>query len=306
MHIGLQVNNFSVPGAPEAIGPTLGRIARGADAAGLHSFWVMDHFFQIPNLGEVDQEMLEGWSALAFVAGQTERIRLGTMVTGVTYRYPALLVKTATTLDMLSGGRTYFGIGAAWFEREHQGLGVPFPSLKERFERLEETLQIAHQMWAGDSEPYFGRHYTLAEPINVPNSIQRPHPPILIGGTGEQKTLRFVAKYGDACNLFDRLGMDMLRHKLEVLRGHCEVEGRPYEEIEKTSLGRIALSRDGAGGSMSPSAAIEYFQGLAEVGIDHALVSFADPWNPLNLEILGSEVVPAVEKIVPAGRQALV
>src|SRR5581483_6492293 len=231
MRVGLQVPSFTWPNGQSQLGDTFGLIAERAEHAGLYSLWVMDHFFQIRGVGPAENEMLEGWSALAFAAGRTNRIKLGTMVTGVTYRYPGILVKTATTLDVLSHGRAYFGIGAAWNEEEHNGLGVPFPPLKERFERLEETLQIALQMWSGDEKPYQGKHYQLARPLNSPQSIQKPHPPILIGGTGERKTLRMVAQYGDACNLFLRLGKDELKRKLDVLREHCAALGRPYEAI---------------------------------------------------------------------------
>ena len=190
MRVGLQVPNFTWPQGQAQLGDMFALVAERAERAGFYSFWVMDHFFQIPNVGPVENEMLEGWSALAFAAGHTNHMRLGTMVTGVTYRHPGLLVKTATTLDVLSHGRAYFGIGAAWNQQEHEGLGVPFPPLKERFERLEETLQIALQMWSGDERPYEGKHYQLARPMNVPKSVQLPHPPIMIGGAGEHKTLR--------------------------------------------------------------------------------------------------------------------
>ncbi|HVB61999.1 MAG TPA: LLM class F420-dependent oxidoreductase, partial [Ktedonobacteraceae bacterium] len=270
MHLGLQVPSFTWPNGQSQLGETFGQIAERADQAGLYSMWVMDHFFQIRNVGPAENEMLEGWSALAYAAGRTKRIKLGTMVTGVTYRYPGLLVKTATTLDVLSGGRAYFGIGAAWNEEEHNGLGVPFPPLKERFERLEETLQIALQMWAGNEEPYNGKHYQPARLLNSPQSVQRPHPPILIGGTGEQKTLRLVAKYADACNIFARLGKDVLQHKFDVLREHCASVGRPYEAIEKTTLDSFALTRDGREGSMTPSAVLDTFAELAEMGVDQA------------------------------------
>ncbi len=183
---------------------SLGLIAERAERAGLYSFWVMDHFFQIRMVGPPEAEMLEGWSALAFAAGRTSHIKLGTMVTGITYRHPGILIKTATTLDVLSHGRAYLGIGAAWNEEEHAGLGVPFPPLAERFERLEETLQIAQRMWTGDTSAYDGKHYQLARPLNSPPAVQQPRPPILIGGGGERKTLRLVAQYGDACNLFAR------------------------------------------------------------------------------------------------------
>jgi F420-dependent oxidoreductase-like protein len=190
MRIGLQVTSFTWPNQQGSLGETFGLIVQRAERAGLFSLWVMDHFFQIPGVGSAEHEMLEGYSALAFAAARTNRIKLGTMVTGVTYRYPGLLVKT---LDVLSGGRAYLGIGAAWNEEEHRGLGVPFPPLAERFERLEETLEIAHQMWKGDEKPYQGKQYQLERPLNSPPSVSQPHPPILIGGAGERKTLRLVA-----------------------------------------------------------------------------------------------------------------
>jgi len=264
--------------------------------------WVMDHFFQIRGVGPSTNEMLEGWSALAFAAGRTNRIRLGTMVTGVTYRYPGILVKTATTLDVLSHGRAYLGIGAAWNEEEHQGLGVPFPPLAERFERLEETLQIALQMWAGDEKAYAGKHYQLARPMNSPQSVQRPHPPILIGGSGERKTLRLVAQYADACNLFARMGKDVLQQKLNVLREHCERLGRPYEQIEKTTLDSLRLTRDGQNRSMTPAAAIEYFGELAAMGIDQAIFNMPDVFDLEPFELLATEIVPVVEQLRVAGR----
>lgn len=302
MRLGLQVPNFTWPNGQSQLGQTFAQIAENADRAGLYSFWVMDHFFQIRNVGPVENEMLEGWSTLSFAAGLTSRIKLGTMVTGVTYRYPGILVKTATTLDVLSGGRTYFGIGAAWNEEEHKGLGVPFPPLAERFERLEETLQIALQMWADEDKAYEGKHYHLARTLNSPQAVQQPHPPILIGGSGERKTLRLVAKYGDACNLYARLGKDVLQHKLDVLREHCQQVGRPYEEIEKTTLDQIALSRDGRNNSMTSAAVVEYFGGLAAQGIDQALFSLRNVYDPDVFELLATEIVPQVEKISVAGR----
>ena len=301
MRLGLQVPSFTFPDGQSHLGDTFGLIAERAERAGLHSLWVMDHFFQIRGVGPAENEMLEGWSALAFAAGRTNRIKLGTMVTGVTYRHPGVLVKTATTLDALSHGRAYFGIGAAWNEEEHKGLGVPFPPLKERFERLEETLQIALQMWAGDEKPYQGKYYQLERPLNVPQSVQRPHPPILIGGGGEEKTLRMVAQYADACNLFTRMGTDVLKHKLEVLQAHCQRLGRPYEQIEKTSLDTIRLARDGGDGALTPAAAIDHFGGLAELGIDHALFNTPQA-HELEFYDLLAEIVPEVEKITPAGR----
>ncbi|MGO8947544.1 MAG: LLM class F420-dependent oxidoreductase [Ktedonobacterales bacterium] len=301
MRMGLQVSNFTYPNGQSQLGDTFGQIARRAERAGFYSLWVMDHFFQIPNIGPAENEMLEGWSALAFAAGQTNHIKLGTLVTGVTYRHPGLLVKTATALDVLSHGRAYFGVGAAWNEQEHRGLGVPFPSTSERFERLEELLQIAHRMWSGNEEPYAGTHYQLERPLNSPQSVTRPHPPILIGGSGEQKTLRLVAQYADACNLF-AMGDDVLRHKLDVLRGHCERLGRPYGEIEKTALSILRLSADGSTGTMTPKAAVDYFAHLAELGIDQVILGLPNVTELEVFDLLASEVVPEVDKLVPAER----
>ncbi|HJT55782.1 MAG TPA: LLM class F420-dependent oxidoreductase [Ktedonobacteraceae bacterium] len=302
MRLGLQVPSFTWPNGQDNLGDTFGLIAERAERAGLYSMWVMDHFFQIPNVGPVGNEMLEGWSALAFAAGHTNRIKLGTMVTGVTYRHPGLLVKTATTLDVLSHGRAYLGIGAAWNEEEHRGLGVPFPPLKERFERLEETLQIALQMWSGNEEAFNGKHYHLERLLSSPQPVQKPHPPILIGGTGERKTLRLVAKYADGCNFFARLGKDQLQHKLEVLREHCASVGRPYEEIEKTTLDSFKLTRNGGEGSITPAQAIDQFAELAALGIDQAIFSLRNVSDLEPFDLLMTEIVPAVSKIVPAGR----
>src|SRR5579863_4629435 len=301
MRLGLQVPNFTWPGGQEQLGDTFGLIAERAERAGMYSLWVMDHFFQIRSVGPSENEMLEGYSALAFAAGRTNRIKLGTMVTGVTYRHPGILVKTVTTLDVLSHGRAYLGIGAAWNEEEHLGLGVPFPPLAERFERLEETLQIALQMWSGDEKSYAGKHYQLTRPLNAPQSVQRPHPPILIGGSGEQKTLRLVAKYGDGCNLFARMGNDVLQHKLDVLRGHCESLGRPYGQIEKTTLNTMRFSRDGRDGSLTPAAAVKHFAELAAMGIDQAIFSMPNVSDLEPFDVL-AEIVPQVEKIQVAGR----
>lgn len=306
MKIGLQVNRFTWPDAPQSIGPVFGRIARDAEQAGFDSLWVMDHFFQIPVLGPAEAPMLEGYTALAFAAGQTSRIKLGTLVTGVTYRHPGILIKTVTTLDVLSGGRAYLGLGAAWHEDEHLGLGVRYPPTRERFERLEETLQIARQMWRGDEQPFEGRHYQLTRPLNSPNALSQPHPPIMIGGTGEQKTLRFVAKYGDACNLFARMGYDELRRKLDVLRGHCDVEGRSYDEIEKTTLDHLSISGDGSNGAQTPAQVIEQFHALAELGVDHGIISLPNVHEQGSLDLLASEIIPAINKIVPAGRREAV
>jgi len=302
MRLGLQVPNFTWPGGQEQLGDTFGLIAERAERAGMYSLWVMDHFFQIRSVGPSENEMLEGYSALAFAAGRTNRIKLGTMVTGVTYRHPGILVKTVTTLDVLSHGRAYLGIGAAWNEEEHRGLGVPFPPLAERFERLEETLQIAHQMWAGNDAPYEGKHYQLARPLASPQPVQKPHPPILIGGTGERKTLRLVAQYADACNLFARLPLPEIKRKLDVLREHCAAIGRPYEQIEKTTLSSYRLTRDGRDGSTTPAALLEHLAQQAELGIDQAIFSLQNVSNLEPFDLLATEVIPAAEKILVSGR----
>lgn len=308
MRLGLQVNNFNWPGGPATLGADLARIARNAEGAGFDSFWVMDHFFQLGPVGHgvTDQNMLEAYTTLGFVAGVTSKMMLGTMVTGVTYRHPGILAKEVTTLDVLSGGRAYLGIGAAWFEEEHHSLGIDFPSTKERFELLEEALQIAHQMWQDggnfdEAKPYEGKHYHLTRTLNVPQALQRPHPPILIGGTGEQKTLRMVAQYGDACNLFARLGDEALRHKLDVLRGHCEKLGRPYTDIEKTSLDQLVVTRDGGNGTLTPQQALEQFKHLADLGFDHALVGLRNVAEPHAFEVW-AELAPQIHALPVAGR----
>ncbi len=302
MRVGLQVPNFTYPGGSAHLGDQFGAIAQQAERAGFYSLWVMDHFFQISMVGPAENDMLEGWSALAFAAGRTNHIRLGTLVTGITYRHPGILVKTATTLDVLSQGRAYFGVGAAWNDQEHAGLGVPFPPLAERFERLEETLRIAHQMWTGDDKPFDGKHYQLARPLNVPNSVQRPHPPIMIGGGGEQKTLRLVAQYGDACNLFARMGEETLRHKLAILQEHCHAAGRSYSDIEKTALASFNITSDGANNTASPTQVLDELASLAALGFDHVILNSGAVHDPAYFDVVGADIIPAAEKIAVAGR----
>ncbi len=290
MKIGLQVPNFTWPGGTAIIGPRLAEIAKIADDAGFSSLWVMDHFFQIPTVGQVDEPMLEGYSALSFMAAHTKRARLGTMVTGVVYRHPGILVKTVTTLDVLSGGRAYLGIGAAWNEYESKGLGVPFPPLKERFEKLEEALQIAKQMWASEIGAYDGKHYHLAEPLNRPQPISKPHPPIVIGGSGERKTLRLVAKYADGCNLFGRLSTDDLTRKLDILKQHCDEVGRPYETIEKTVLDSVNLSP----GNTTVKQFIDRICKLHDLGFQHVIVNMPNVSEITPLETIGRQVIPEI------------
>jgi F420-dependent oxidoreductase-like protein len=300
MRLGLQVPSFTWPGGAAALGATFATVARSAEATGFASFWVMDHFFQIEMVGPAEDPMLEGYSALAFAAAVTDTIKLGTMVTGVTYRHPGVLVKTVTTLDVLSGGRAYLGIGAAWNEQEHRGLGVPYPPLAERFERLEETLQVARQMWAGDESAFHGAHHQLERPLSSPQPVSTPHPPILIGGTGEKKTLRFVARYGDACNIFE-MGTEGVAHKLDVLQQHCAAEGRDYAEIERTTLGTLSLSADGREGTMTVGQAVDRFGAYAAIGVDQAVVSLADVHDPVAFELV-PELVAQLAAITPAGR----
>jgi F420-dependent oxidoreductase-like protein len=293
VRIGLQVPRFTWPGGTPGIGPKLAEVGRTADEAGFASLWVMDHYFQIRSVGDVDEPMLEGYSALSYLAGVTRRVKLGTLVTGVHYRYPGLLVKTATTLDVLSGGRAYLGIGAGWNERESRGLGVPFPSTRERFERLEETLQIAQLMWSGEVGSYDGEHYHLAETLNSPQALSEPHPPVMIGGMGEQRTLRLIAQYADACNLFIYGGSDLIRHKLDVLRGHCEDVGRDYEEIERTALGTANLSE----GGMTPEDVINLCREMNEAGIQHLIFNMPNVEEIRPLETFAEEIIPAVAEL---------
>jgi F420-dependent oxidoreductase-like protein len=241
-------------------------------------------------LGPAEDEMLEGYSTLSYLAGITKKVTLGALDTGVIYRHPGILVKTVTTLDVLSGGRAYLGIGAAWNEREARGLGVPFPSTKERLDQLEETLEIAKQMWSDNNGAYAGRHFQLAETLCSPQPLSKPHPPILIGGSGEKKTLRLVAKYADACNLFARMGVETVRGKLDILKQHCEKVGRDYSEIEKTTLSTVHLAAD----KMNARNVIEECHALAGIGIQHAILNMPNVHEIKPLEIFGREIIPVL------------
>ncbi len=284
MKIGLQIPDFSTPRGPERLGAELATVGRVADEAGFEYIAVMDHFFQIPVVGPAEKEMLEGYTTLGYLAACTSRATLVTLVTGTVYREPGVLAKIVTTLDVLSNGRAWLGIGAAWNEEESGGLGIPFPPVAERFERLEETLQICLQMWRGDESPYHGKHYQLARPLNSPQSLTRPHPPIMIGGGGEKKTLRLVAQYADACNLF--AGRDEAR-KLDILRQHCEAVGRDYDSIYKTAYYYFD-ARKGA------QQIVDELGALAAIGFDAAIGAVIDVWDVTPLEFIGSEVIPAV------------
>jgi len=290
VEIGLQIPDFTWPDGPSQLGADLAGIARTADDAGFGFIGVMDHFFQIRALGPPEQEMLEAYTTLGYLAAHTSRAKLITLVTGTVYRHPGILAKIVTTLDVLSGGRAWLGIGAAWNEEESRGLGIPFPPVAERFERLEETLQICLQMWSGDESPYQGKHYQLERPLNSPQALSRPHPPIMIGGGGERKTLRFVAKYAQACNLFP--GPDV-GHKLDVLREHCEREGRDYDEIQKTCYFIFDVGEKGE----KAGQVVDQLGQLASQGFSVAMGRVVRVHEITPLEIIGSEVIPAVANL---------
>ena len=292
MKIGLQIPRFNWPGGTDNIGSKLAEIARVADRSGFHSIWVMDHFYQVgQGYGAPEEPMLEGYTALAYMAAITKNVKLGTMVTGSFYRHPGVLVKMVTTLDVMSEGRGILGIGAGWYELESRGMGVPFPySLKERMGRFEETLKIAHHMWRDDRTSFEGKYYRLEEPICSPQPVSRPRPYIMIGGSGEKKTLRYVAKYGDACNLFTFVGPDVLKHKLDVLKRHCEDLGRPYDDIERTTLGTVNLAPD----AMSPAQVMATCRELADLGIQHAIFNMPNVNAITPLEVFGREIIPEV------------
>jgi F420-dependent oxidoreductase-like protein len=286
MKIGLQIPSFTWPGGTAEIAPRLAEISSTADQLGFASIWVMDHFFQIRGVGQPEEPMLESYSTLNFIAAHTQNARLGAMVTGVIYRNPGLLVKEVTTLDVLSGGRAYLGIGAAWNESESLSLGFAFPPLKERFEQLEDALQIALAMWSGDETPFTGKHIHMERPLNSPQVISKPHPPILIGGGGEQKTLKLVAQYADACNLFAGLGTDELKRKLDILKQHCEQVGRNYADIEKTALDTFE--------NMTAQELITKCRELSQIGIQQLIVNIPNIAALKPLEVIGKEVIPAV------------
>jgi F420-dependent oxidoreductase-like protein len=288
VRLGLQIPDFTWPGGPPQLGATLARIARDADQAGYESLWVMDHFFQIGAIGPPEREMLEAYTTLCYLAAVTSRVRLGTLVTGTHYRHPGILVKEVTTLDVLSGGRGILGIGAGWNEQESLGLGVPFPTVSERFEQLEETLQIAIRMWAGDESPFQGTHFRLERPLNSPQALSKPHPPIVIGGGGERKTLRLVARYADGCNFFG--GAATAQHKLEVLREHCEREGRDFGTIAKTIYYPMDVGKEGT----NVGRAVEDLGQLAAAGIDAAIGSLANVADPSAIAIVAERVMPQI------------
>jgi F420-dependent oxidoreductase-like protein len=292
MKVGLIIPGFTTPGGPARLGADLGVVAGAADAAGFEFLAVMDHFFQIRYTGPPEGEMLEAYTTLGYLAACTSRVKLLTLVTGAVYRPPGVLAKIVTTLDVLSGGRAWLGIGAAWHGEEARALGLPFPPVAERFERLEETLEICLQMWRGDETPYQGKHYSLERPLNSPLPLTKPHPPIMIGGSGEKKTLRMVAKYGDACNLFPQ-PLPALARQLDVLRAHCDAEGRDYDEITKTCFYFLDVGDHGE----KANEVIDQLGQLAELGFDAVLGSVCDAWKLTELEMIGAKVIPAAASL---------
>ncbi len=298
MKVGLQISSFTWPGGPDAIAPTLARIVRQADDVGFDSIWVMDHFFQIRGVGRPEEPMLEGWTTLGFMAAHSTRARLGLMVGGVHYRDPGLWIKAATTLDVLSGGRAWLGIGAAWNEDESRGLGFRFPPLAERFEQLEDTLRMAHGMWSGErgtDEPMDGHHLRATRLLNSPQSISRPRVPIMVGGGGEKKTLRLVAQYADACNVFGT--PEAIARKYAILAEHCAAVGRDPDEIERSTLQTVNVTIDGGRGSETAGQVIERFGDLSDAGAEHLIFSTTDVFDPDRLVALGRDVLPALRSL---------
>jgi F420-dependent oxidoreductase-like protein len=298
MKVGLQISSFTWPGGPEAIGPTLAQIVRDADEAGFDSIWVMDHFFQIRGVGRPEEPMLEGMTALGFMAAHSKQARLGLMVGGIHYRNPGLWIKATTTLDVLSGGRAWFGIGAAWNQEESRALGFPFPPLGERFEMLEEALQMAHEAWRGErgSETSFqGRHYQADRLMNSPQSISRPRVPIMVGGGGERKTLRLVAQYADACNVFG--SPEGIARKYSILDGHCAAVGRDTGQIERSTLQAVRLGPPSAARTESPQQVVDRFGELSDAGADHVIVELRDAHVPDYIETFGQAIIPDLHAI---------
>ena len=290
MRLSIGVTTYTWPEGASALRARLGRVARAADDAGVDTVWVADHLLQADPYSGSATDMLEAYTTLGFLAGQTERVRLGTMVTAVTFRPPALLVKAVTTLDVLSGGRAWFGVGAGYHEQEAREMGLPLPPAPERFERLRETLDLALQMWSGDDSAFEGTHHRLERPVGSPSPLTRPRPPILIGGTGEKKTLRLVAEYADACNVFDIPdGGQTVRRKLDVLARHCADVARPYDEIDKTLSTRFAPDE-------SADAFVDRCAEYATWGIDHVVVITTGPWTEQTVAALGA-AVPGVRDI---------
>lgn len=292
MKLGLHLSNFTYGVPVGELGATIGRIVSEADAAGFDRLSVMDHYFQIAVVGPVENEMFEAYNLLGFIAARTARMKLGVLATGVTYRQPGFLAKQVTGLDVLSGGRAWLGIGAAWFEREHLGLGFAFPPVRQRFEMLEEALQIVRQMWSDDNGPYAGKHYRLGETLCSPRPVQQPHPPIMVAGSGEQKTLRLVARYADACNV-SSANIETTERLLGILDEHCEREGRDPAAIERTIVTRFDPGPSGERAEQE----VERLARFAEIGVQAALGSMTNVHDPRVMEAMATKVIPAVSKL---------
>lgn len=294
MHIGLQIPSFKYPGGTAVIRPKLREIVTSAEAAGFYSLWVMDHYYQIKGLfGEAYTDpMLESYTTLGYLAGLTEKAYLGVLVTGVIYRHPAVLMKMINTLDILAGGRTYFGIGAAWYEDEALGFGIPYPSTSERFEQLEDNLQLAKALWASDEIAFEGQHFSAPAITNNPRPLSTPHPRIMIGGTGPKKTLRMVAQYADACNIGDWVGAENMQKALDALKAHCERLGRDYDAIEKTSLSTVNLSEKDTVESVT-----NRLHQLSNMGFTHAIFNMPDVYKITPLQTFAKEIIPAAAEL---------
>ena len=294
MHIGLQIPSFKYPGGTAAIRSKLKEIVRTAEESGFYSLWVMDHYYQIKGLfGEAYTDpMLESYTTLGYFAGLTEKAYLGVLVTGVIYRHPAVLMKMMNTVDILAGGRTYFGIGAAWYEDEAKGYGIPYPSTSERFEQLEDSLQLAKALWAGDEIAFDGRHFSAPAVTNNPRPLSTPHPRIMVGGTGPNKTLRMVAQYADACNIGDWVGDENMRKSLDTLKAHCDNLGRDYDTIEKTSLCTVNLSGDDTAASIT-----NRIKELSQMGFTHAIFNMPEIYTIKPLETFAKEIIPSTAEL---------
>ena len=294
MHVGLQIPSFKVPGGTGAIRPRLKEIVTTAEAAGFYSLWVMDHFYQIKGMfGEAYTDpMLEAYTTLGYFAGLTEKAYLGVLVTGVIYRHPAVLMKMVNTVDILSGGRAYLGIGAAWYEDEAKGYGIPYPSTAARFEQLEDNLKLAKALWASDETGFEGKHFSAPAITNNPRPLSTPHPRIMIGGTGPNKTLRMVAQYADACNIGDWVGAENMQKAIDTLKEHCDALGRDYDTVEKTSLCTVHLSGDD-----TVDSTISRIKTLAAMGFTHAIFNMPDVYKITPLETFGKEIIPAVAEL---------
>jgi F420-dependent oxidoreductase-like protein len=291
MHVGLQIPSFKYPGGTAAIRPKLKEIVTTAEESGFYSLWVMDHFYQIRGMfGEAYTDpMMEAYTTLGYFAGLTEKALLGVLVTGVIYRHPSVLMKMVNTLDILSGGRAYLGIGAGWYEAEAKGYGIPYPSTSERFEQLEDNLKMAKALWNSDEITFNGQHVSAPALTNNPRPLSNPHPRIMIGGTGPNKTLRMVAQYADACNIGDWVGRENMQKAIDNLKEHCEFLGRDYDTIEKTSLCTVHLSKDDTVDSI-----IRLIKELSEMGFAHAIFNMPDVYKITPLETFAKKIIPPV------------